>query len=959
MLKRFYRLKRQKGVVLFMVIAIMTLLIAMATTAYMTALSSYKTVVSNYDFSQMYLSAISTSDMLIEALTQETSHAGAKLNDYSILKAKVSGLESNKIPDPLPTGYVFPSVEGSTKSIAGYTDQTDLIEKSRSDPAVDGILDAVTFKVELVKQEPEKVGGVETGAKLNYFRLTTTAYYRGSSVAVQDMLYHKSGSKNKNLYTTFFTATGLSDDSGVPDTGRVVVVNSHHISDDTYFENPYTFIGVDGANRDNTFQGGLTTSGNLYMYKFTGGSIAAPEPEVIYEYDSDGNVVGGHIGWKERNDWFVGGDYVTRSANAQASLNGNNLYIKGDLVIASDGPTITADNVYVLGNIYNMGGGDTTINANLYVGGNIYNCNNPTIQAGASTDPGHMQECKTATGYDKLNVTYSSNGTAKLNVSGNHTEYSLEYDADGKPTGSIKTEPKANELHVSAASQLNDLFNGTKGADWDPSSTTNIENQIPSTSKTRADKNKVIISEENGNADAPAKFYVETGANENLSSMMSSKTGTNDYKPLSNAKPLSNELNIEFSIFNINSWEIKSSDEITNAGGAISTTTSDSVSSSVTTQTVGADGYIHVEKTKTTDKKFVPGHNANPPYDYTWIPDSYEPLATPIVETESYDVKVSGSNISLKKSDGTVLTRNGNTATFNSTDGSVATVEINGDNITVDIPYDANGYLLGLYDVPNKNGTLDYRFGTMPDEVDPVTLGILTEHTMNVMLKANFDDGTGGTKDMNNFNAFSWRNGKEGSSGHTTNVSLVDYNDKSASGTGNIIFEMGNYDPAADKYTTQSPSAMVPTYYEGQKLSVGTLNQTDYLSGGKWQNDNDIKTKFLQAGTPYPNSGYENHILFVSNKRNETAIYGNQINHTFCGYYYAPFGKYVSSGRGGGDTPIFGGMIVSVYESDLDYWIYCSPDPELMDKLFQNMGDNGGSGGTNEWALNEGKNYMG
>ena len=78
MLKFFYRLKRRGGAVLFAVIAIMSLLIAMAITAYFTARSSYQTVVSNYDFSQMYLSAVSVSDMMIEALTQDTYAAKDK-----------------------------------------------------------------------------------------------------------------------------------------------------------------------------------------------------------------------------------------------------------------------------------------------------------------------------------------------------------------------------------------------------------------------------------------------------------------------------------------------------------------------------------------------------------------------------------------------------------------------------------------------------------------------------------------------------------------------------------------------------------------------------------------------------------------------------------------------------------------------------------------------------------------
>ena len=79
MIKRIGKLKQKKGAVLFVVIAIMTLLIAMASTAYYTARGAHNTVVSNYNYSQLYMSAISVgreniSEVIIEIIYRIAAH---------------------------------------------------------------------------------------------------------------------------------------------------------------------------------------------------------------------------------------------------------------------------------------------------------------------------------------------------------------------------------------------------------------------------------------------------------------------------------------------------------------------------------------------------------------------------------------------------------------------------------------------------------------------------------------------------------------------------------------------------------------------------------------------------------------------------------------------------------------------------------------------------------------------
>lgn len=94
--KPLRRVKRRKGAVLFAVISIMALLIAMASTAYFTAKSAYNSVISNYSYSQLYLSTISVSDMVLDAIMNDsaasaTSSDGsdATLNYYKSLRDSI------------------------------------------------------------------------------------------------------------------------------------------------------------------------------------------------------------------------------------------------------------------------------------------------------------------------------------------------------------------------------------------------------------------------------------------------------------------------------------------------------------------------------------------------------------------------------------------------------------------------------------------------------------------------------------------------------------------------------------------------------------------------------------------------------------------------------------------------------------------------------------------------------
>lgn len=383
MLKFFYRLKRRGGVVLFAVIAFMTLLITMATVAYFSARASFNTVISNYDFSQMYISTTAVSDMIIDALAEDTSKAGADatkgLNYFKGLKSKIEGMITDTGGDPSKAGA---TLIGVSNNIA-YADKDNVskIMVDGSNKAVEpGIIDAIktTIKLEsIAKNLPS------TGMNTYYFTITTVGYYRSNMITVQDLIYAEAGSatpKGNNLFSTFFTATGQELKSGnIEPTSRCVVIDTQQISDNTYFQNEFTFIT--GGNTDCAFQGGLKTTGGLYIKKVQNYHIPKPTDT-------------------QRYDWIIGGDMYL-GEEITLDLNGNDLFVHGDLYI-QNGHALSAGNIYVEGNIYMLNGdgdfnltggtarlntqadGTTPIANGLFVKGGIYSKPTNTTKTGNS-----------------------------------------------------------------------------------------------------------------------------------------------------------------------------------------------------------------------------------------------------------------------------------------------------------------------------------------------------------------------------------------------------------------------------------------------------------------------------------------------------------------------------------------------------------------------------------------------
>lgn len=371
-IKRIGKLKQQKGAVLFTVIAIMTLLIAMASTAYYTARGAHNTVVSNYNYSQLYISAVSVADMISESVINDTAINATSTNNFKPLKEALANLNT---PGSSVMAY-SPNITDATKSNSEIINQ--LADSGNS--IINGTLDGITIKIELpangvtYRNYADGTDDSNNPVRFHYYDytyvFTTTAFYNGNSITVEDYLttvkVKKSTGKpgepgapgtpgtpgtpgNNNVsFSTFFTATGqdFDADGGYGKSNRVVTIITDEITDDAFFENTYTFFKT---GRPNKFRGGITASGSVYLSKFTCEGI-----------DKDSG-----------NDWFIGEDLVLASDNAKDLNLGskNNLYVGNDLVLASNA-NITAGDVYVEGDLYIVG--KVTINGNLHVNGSIY-----------------------------------------------------------------------------------------------------------------------------------------------------------------------------------------------------------------------------------------------------------------------------------------------------------------------------------------------------------------------------------------------------------------------------------------------------------------------------------------------------------------------------------------------------------------------------------------------------------
>ncbi len=975
MLKFFYRLKKRRGVVLFAVIGIMTLLIVMASVAYFTARSSYQTVVSNYDFSQTYLSATSVADMMLAAVAYDTSTDTN--NDYTELRTLIENLEGNTLNDIIledkkcedaeedldidkiyyrddngamkKTVYynkvVNPDAQESdqvkyrnislsedqlkslekARTISGSSNNidkktgSDLIDASMNDPVKGGILDACEVQISLDRvdvvdtsdtppegeDEGEDDGSGKYSSLRYFYTFTTTAYYRGNSISVQDTVYHDvspGGKPGLPQFDTFFTATGQylksSGEKGYPG-DRTVVINSKLISDNAYFRNTNTVMTCISGTSAFDFRGGVQTAGNLYITSDLTGNLPKPENE-------------------RRHDWIIGGDlFIT--GNGTVDFNGNCLYVKGDLIIGSSSKTfLNLGSCVVEGNIYILNG------SREYFNGGFADYNSLGIADDYQVKPQGLfvgQGVHIVKPGDADMTAYVNDISAKMTDTMNRsTLFSGDYTV---PTGSWGDAGCFNVFN-----SIPMYYNSTIDQDIDGYSLPKAQDTFTEALE-NLNYSKIVLNEDG------SKYKYELHDVDSVSDLFSQYRDNledidgklfDSYS--AGAETFKNVIEIDMSTYN------------KKAGGTQVVSTADSVADvtlelgdryAELTLPFVPEGYVlkFINPTTSYTEEY---------YDYTYVhkpkPENYwnyEPIGW-----------------------------------------TTRTVT------TLNAPFSFNAM---------DEWRINICTGSWEKSINGETK---TVNAMPIVLTANFNDGKnewdpseqkyGTPVDSNDYNSFSWKFGDTGNDCATL-VRLMN-TDGTASADDYVIFEMGNYTPKVEgdddtgKYTpfekAKTDSLEQVIYYSAQKQCVGTKNQVDELCSvtNNFQNKPEESSfdDFFEdkdSGTGILKSTLSNKLMLVSNKNRGKMAYctGNFDNTTLCGYVYAPNGNYASNGQND-SFALFGGMIVSDYTIDHNYFLYGMPEPGLIEGLGTALKNITGKdkAASNSWYLEGetlGKNYLG
>ncbi len=831
LMKRISKMRQKKGAVLFAVIAVMTLLIAMASTAYYTARSAYNSVVSNYNYSQLYLSAISVSDMVAEAVTNDSIAAatGAGVNNFKDLRDIIlNEMETSAVDNPSAPSKIVLYSNGIAES-----DAMDLSNKQESilnsiansgDSLVAGMLDGVVVEITLLNNKdqydyPIPLDSVHMLYWFEYkFSFKTTAFYRDNVITVEDIVTtvktriktNYSGSpggggtpgtpgipgtptNNNVTFDTFFTATGqeigANNVTGAPDinrASRIVKISTHEISDDAFFQNNYTFF-TNG--NDNKFVGGITSTGSVFLDKFT------------TQINGDGN------------DWYIGEDLVMLGSNGNKIdlTNGgqyeNNLYVGNDLVLSADGPNITATDIYVEGDLYILG--QATINGNLHVNGNVY----------YEMPDGVYDEDGNKIGDSALKIAEDKGYPAKYN----------KYDSD-------------NEWTINGELDVNGTINRPEGV----------------------------------TGDAEIKI---NGTTVNI--------------------PTGSDANVSPSIGSFDPEDIKV--EVTNR-----------------VPDTAADKYVDQTNEYTVQQAIQNQAGSNKEYNnYTSKGSAYETtidVDLSLMEPVYVDDAIDHYEYSDPSTGLVIKTEDGNQQS----------------PVTVGLPYDPDGYVLNLKNVTGMgNAPITYEVETGDEPVQIVLAG-------NIDVKDENGQVTG--------KGFSWKGDRYDSNDYSVQVV--------AKGDGNVVFEMANMkkDDSSDTPVQYDPTHYgdyeTVQYVAGRKEVVGNEAQVAYI--GTDGNLNDKASGMLQTGTSTPKAGYDNQFVLVSNANGTTAVDAKRQGNAFCGYVYAPNGVY-DNNCGDGAAPVFGGMIVSTYTSNLAKLYYAEPKPSAINEMLGSMISStpgGNAGGT-------------
>lgn len=892
------RLKKKHGAVLFVVIAVMALLIAMSSAAYYTARGSYNTVASSYNYSQLYLSAISSADMVSAAIMNEPIPSAAGtitlpdgstkiMNDFQKIKDKIQN-DLNAVGN----ATYLKSNNLSSVTVNASTSPQDVIDALKNVPSVEpGVLDGLTVEIRVIN-----VGGFnvatsnptlndsqtlktdhQTGTTPFTYSITTTAYYRDNTITVQDIIKtDKAGTRTvtqdwnpptpgggggSSLPSDFNPniATGQQQGSGEWNNGdRTVTIDVKEINGDMAFRNDITEIGGK-VNLGNTLNGGLTSEGSLYL-RYGGPKVTGTD-----------------------KNWYVGRDLVLADAQSNFDLGQNDLYVGGDFIIGTNGGEVKARDIYVNGDLYVLN--QKTINAeNLHVNGNIYYATydaNGNIRTRAYTRTNDVKEDNGST--DDANIRNRLQGNFNLSLHG----------------------------HVITEGQT---ANGT---------VINKVDNINLGSKYRNLSNYSTHSDANGIQD----FWVD-------GKPVTNADGTVQTKPVLDAN--GNQV-IENGIPKTETVTEKVN---TKHQYTVLTTNKDGDSYDKTPTTGSALDAIKANTNQDNWEKDDKG-------EYPDSPKSVYPNYT--AGQKAYDTEATidfSALVQIKDANGQVTGYEGRFPIGDTGEEIVVTVEggdlQNAQDIQIDIPYVKDGFLLNYaMDAPTttwEGRGLDH--DPWYEMIPKTTANLSGLYGNQSVLHYNIDTASDGSS-MPIVLAANKGNGDFSWTGDSSQRGA----DVSVKGDGKVTFEMGNYNTETNKYepfkVENANKYEIPTYIQGKTGStstvVGSEQQVSEIGGAKGFDH-------LSAEEAKSMSQKSN-VMLVSNKSSK-AFRAEGKNGVFCGYIYAPNGTLSADNDTNGSVINVGSIVISSYEAThAEYQVSLPTPSDMTDFIGALNGDTGVSWG--------------
>lgn len=275
------RLLRKKGSVLFLVLAVMSLLIIAASATYYIVNNQSRTINVRYSSEQSYQTAKSMSGAV-------SRYISGYLNAIKASGEKEVAKYNNTVVGKMLQGQTVTSKDLDLKAL-GLTE-----------------FDATKVNV-TIKPSGKKTVDENT---INYFDIDVYSEFNGETTKITQVIAIETGPAE--YFTRFLTSTGKRSED--------VIVSAFQILSGAYFENDFTRLSNAHMNDSVYVSGTFDDNGVIYHRSLNGSQTDIIVNENFYCKGAEGSVV-------DVNDIYVGGNF-----QCTKQILADNVYVLGDYI---------------------------------------------------------------------------------------------------------------------------------------------------------------------------------------------------------------------------------------------------------------------------------------------------------------------------------------------------------------------------------------------------------------------------------------------------------------------------------------------------------------------------------------------------------------------------------------------------------------------------------------------------